>query len=109
MESILTSVKAMVGGISEDCTDFDPELIMHINSVFSILNQLGVGPEEGFSISDDTTTWGEYLGDNKHLADVKTYIGLKVKMIFDPPQGSYLEAMKEFIKELESRISYTVD
>ena len=109
MDSILTSVKKQLG-IAEEYTHFDPDIIMHINSAFSILNQLGVGPPNGFSISDDSSNWTDFIGDSKKLELVKTYVGLKVRLIFDPPTSSaVMEAIKQNIAELEWRISVTVD
>lgn len=109
MDSILTSVKKSLG-IMEECEDFDDELVLFTNSVFSTLRQIGVGPEEGFSIQDDTTNWSDYLHDDKRLEFVKTYVCLKVKMIFDPPTASTaVEAINRMISELEWRINVTVD
>ena len=84
MESILTSIKKLLG-ITEEYDQFDPDIIMHINSVFMILTQLGVGPAEGFSIEDDTAVWTDFIQDVKKLESVKTYVYLKVKLAFDPP------------------------
>lgn len=107
MESILDSIKKLLG-IAEDDTDFDPDIIMHINSVFMILHQMGVGPSEIFQIEDDTSTWYDFTPDIPRIAAVKSYIHLKVKLIFDPPDRSaVLEAYKETIRELESRLNMT--
>lgn len=109
MESILTSIKKMLG-IIEECTDFDTDIIIHINTVFGILSQIGAGPSDGFSISDKTAVWTDFVGDQMNLEFVKTYVYLKVKMIFDPPASSSIEkTYNETIAELESRISITVD
>ena len=109
MESILTSVKKMLG-IVEEYEHFDADLIMHINSVLSILTQLGVGPSEGFSIKDKTATWNDFLSDSKNLESVKSYIYLKVRLIFDPPlTSSVSEAINRMISELEWRLSVTAD
>lgn len=109
MESILTSIKKMLG-IIEECTDFDTDIIIHINTVFGILSQIGAGTSDGFSISDKTAVWTDFVGDQMNLEFVKTYVYLKVKMIFDPPASSSIEkTYKETISELESRISITVD
>ena len=110
MESILTSVKKMLG-IVEEYEHFDADLIMHINSVLSILTQLGVGPSEGFSITDKNDTWDEFLpSDSKNLESVKSYVYMKVKLIFDPPlTSSVIEAMNRSISELEWRISVAAD
>lgn len=106
MESILTSVKKMLG-ITEDYEHFDSDIVMHINSVFMILSQLGVGPTNGFTILDKSNTWDEFLPtDNKNFEAVKTYMYLKVRLIFDPPLSSaVMEAMKQMINELEWRLN----
>lgn len=106
MESILTSIKKLIG-ITEDYKYFDTDLIIHINSVFMILSQMGIGPDNGFSISDETTTWNDYLPEgNKNFEAVKTYIYLKTRLIFDPPQSSStMEAIKQTISELEWRLN----
>lgn len=102
--SILTSIKALLG-IEEDCTDYDGDIMIHINSVFMILNQLGVGPNEGFAIHDKQTTWDSYTSDDLQLESVKSYIYLKVKMLFDPPMNSIQEAAyTRSINELEWRL-----
>lgn len=108
MESILTSIKKLLG-ITEEYTHFDADIIMHINSVFMVLHQLGVGPEGGFFIEDESTTWDEYLGDPTELQLVKTYIYMKVRMMFDPPTGGVLNSMKEQINEFEWRLNVAVD
>lgn len=109
MESILTSIKKMLG-IAEEYEHFDPDIIMHINSVFMVLNQLGVGPEKCFFIEDKLSTWADFLDDPTDLQMVKTYIGLKVRLIFDPPASSVvMEAMKQMINECEFRLNIAVD
>lgn len=106
--SILTSVKKMLG-IDEAYTHFDPDIIMHINSVFLILNQLGVGPEEPFMIEDNTTEWGEFV-DEGSIEAIKSYVYLKVRSYFDPPSnGTLVNAMNDQIKELEWRLNIQVD
>jgi hypothetical protein len=86
-------------------THFDADVILHINSVLSTLNQLGVGPADGLQISDDTTTWDDLFTDLR-FNFVKSYVYLRVRMLFDPPQTSFLlEAFKEQYKELEWRIN----
>jgi hypothetical protein len=105
MESILTSIKKMLG-IAEDYNDFDPDIIMHINSVFMILRQLGVGPEDGFSIEGEDATWNDFTSDNSKVEAIKTYIYMKVKLIFDPPLNSaVIESMNRVISELEWRLN----
>ena len=109
MDSILISVKKSMG-IAEECEDFDDELMLFINSVFSTLNQLGVGPETGFAIQDDIANWSDYLNDDLNLNFVKTYVCLKVKLMFDPPSSStVIEAINREIKELEWRINVVAD
>lgn len=109
MESILTSVKKMLG-ITEDYEHFDQDIIMHINSVFMILWQLGVGPSECFSIRDNTAIWSDFMGDNTKIEAVKTYIYLRVGLLFDPPlSSSVLEAKNNQIKELEWRLHIIAD
>ena len=108
-DSILDSIKKILG-MPPDYDAFDTDLVIHINSVFGILAQLGVGPAGGFSISDNTTLWKAYLGDSKDLEMVKSYIVLKVRLIFDPPTiGAVMDAMKEQIRELEWRLNVQVD
>jgi hypothetical protein len=105
MESILTSIKKLLG-IEEEYEHFDSDIIMHINSVFMILNQLGVGPSEGFSIEDAESVWTDYIPDGSNLEAVKTYIHHQVKLMFDPPQSSaHIEALKRTISELEWRLN----
>lgn len=109
MDSILTSVKKIIG-ISEEDESFDTDLIMHINSVLMILNQLGVGPEDGFSITDKSAVWTDVIGDNKLIEATKTFVGLKVRLIFDPPTSSaVLDSINKTISELEWRINVMVE
>lgn len=108
MESILTSIKKLLG-ITEEYTHFDADIIMHINSVFMVLQQLGVGPANGFFIEDDFTTWNDYLGDPTKLQLVKSYMYLKVRMLFDPPTGAVMNSMKEQINEFEWRLTIAAD
>lgn len=104
-DSILTSTKKVLG-IEEDYTPFDLDILMHINSALATLNQLGVGPEEGFSIEDETETWSDFLGDDPRLNSVKTYVYLKTRFAFDPPGTSYLiNAIQKQIEELEWRLN----
>ena len=109
MESILTSIKKLLG-IDEDYTQFDSDIIMHINSVFLNLTQLGVGPSEGFQIEDDLDTWEDFIGDSNQLQAVKSYVYLKVKLLFDPPlSSSVIESMNRMITELEWRLNVAVE
>lgn len=108
IDSILLSVKKQTGIIAE-AKEFDDDLILAINSVLGILTQLGVG-ETNYSIKDENDTWADYLGDSKDLEMIKTYIALKVGLMFDPPQSTVIsEVKKQMISELEWRINVTVD
>lgn len=103
-ESILISVKQYLGIDAED-TNFDLDIITHINSVLMILNQLGVGPSDGFYISDKSSTWNELLNGRSDLEGVKTYIYMKVKLVFDPPMSSaVLECLNRMTSEYECRL-----
>lgn len=109
MESILTSIKKMLG-IAEEYTHFDADLIMHINSVLSILTQIGVGPSEGFLIEDDIAVWTDFIPANARLELIKSYAFMKVKLVFDPPLSSaVIESMNRNISELEWRIQVAAD
>lgn len=109
MNSILTSIKKLLG-IVEEYTYFDQDLIMHINSVLFILTQLGVGPSEGFLIEDDKATWDDFIGDKTNINSVKSYVGLKVKLLFDPPESSsQIENLNKLINELEWRLNIAED
>lgn len=104
-ESILNSIKKLLG-ITEDYTHFDADIVMHINTILATLNQLGIGPENGFAIEDEDAEWKDLLGDDTRLNLVKSYVHLKVRLLFDPPlSSSVLEAINNSIKELEWRIS----
>ena len=103
MESILTSIKKLLG-IMSDYTNFDDDIIIHINTAFAMLNQLGVGPEGGFMIVDANSRWEDYTTE-KNLNMVKTYIYLKVRLLFDPPTSSALiESINRTLSEIEWRI-----
>lgn len=105
MESILTSIKKMLG-IGEEYAHFDADIIFHINSALMTLNQLGVGPADGYFVTTDEQLWADYLGESKKLEAVKSYIYLRVKLLFDPPANSTLvEAMKQQIAEFEWRLN----
>lgn len=109
MESILTSIKKLLG-ITEEYEHFDSDIIMHINSVFMILTQLGVGPEDGFTINNKETTWNEFTNDDKKIEAVKSYVYMKVKLLFDPPaSSSVMEAMNRSISEFEWRLNVAAD
>lgn len=109
MESILTSIKKLLG-IAEEYTHFDADLIMHINSVFSILTQIGVGPAEGFSIKDESSVWSDFVPEKSKWELIKSYMYMKVKLLFDPPLNSaVIESANRIISELEWRILVTAE
>ena len=109
MESILTSVKKMLG-ISESYVVFDADILMHINSVFATLTQLGVGPIEGFAIEDANATWRDFLQEGSKLEFVKSYMYLQVRMLFDPPlTSSVLESMNRMASEYEWRLQVAAE
>lgn len=104
-DSILKSTKKILG-LADDYTPFDLDVITHINAAFSLLDQLGVGQEGGFFITDDTAMWAEFLAPPNQLNLVKTYVFLKVRSLFDPPATSFLiEATEKQIKEYEWRLN----
>ena len=108
-DSILMTIRKLVCG-DPYADHFDTDLLVHINACFSVLNQLGVGPESGFVVTDETQSWSSYVADNRTLNMVKTYVTLKVKKIFDPPlTSSVLEAMDKEISQLEWRLNVAVD
>lgn len=102
--SILNDTKKVLG-LMPDYDVFNPDILMHINTTFFTLGQLGLGPEGGIYI-DDATEWSEVIGDDPNLNAVKTYVYLRVRMLFDPPATSYLiNAMTEQVRELEWRLN----
>jgi len=105
-DSILNSIKKTLG-IDSSYTAFDPDILMHINTVFSDLNQLGIGPDEGFMIEDASPTWDDYLDGDKNTNNVKTYMFLRVKLLFDNASmtSSVVDAMERQIDKLEWRIN----
>lgn len=107
--SILDSIKKLLG-IPSEVTEFDTDILIHINSVFSILTQLGVGPSSGFSIEDSSAEWSDFIGDDARLSDVKSFVYLKTRLLFDPPASSAaMDAMNCMASELEWRINVLVD
>jgi uncharacterized protein YgiM (DUF1202 family) len=110
MESILTSIKKLLG-IAEEYEHFDSDIIMHINSVFMTLTQLGVGPSEGFYITDEETVWSDYITDPNRLQAVKTYMYLKIRLVFDSASlgSATLAAYERQIQELEWRLNVETD
>lgn len=108
MSSILDDVKHMLGLLPADHA-FDSDITMHINSVFSTLTQLGVGPFDGYMITDDSNDWDEFV-DNPQINSVKSYMFLRVKLLFDPPQvGFVIASMDRQIEQLEWRLLVASD
>lgn len=111
MESILTSIKKLLG-VSEDYEQFDAEIIMHINTVFLNLTQLGVGPSTGFFIRDSGDIWSDFVDIEKEatMNAIITYVYLKVKLLFDPPlSAAVIESIKNTIAELEWRLNVAAE
>ena len=105
MESILTSIKKLLG-MTEDYTAYDDQIIIHVNSVFMILTQLGIGPEDGFTIKDKEAIWNDFVSDETKLELVKSYVYLKVKLLFDPPSNSsVIASINRQINEFEWRLN----
>lgn len=103
--SIMNSVKRNLG-LGDDYTPFDETVLTHINSAFSTLTQLGIGPAEGFMIEDTTETWDAFLGSDPQLNSVKSYVYLRVRLLFDPPATSFhIQSQKEQITEMEWRLN----
>lgn len=107
-DSILNSVKLQLG-ILPEYTVFDQQLILAINTAFSILHQLGVGPKDGYAIEDESNQWDEVV-TKQSLNMVKSYVFLKVKLLFDPPATSFvLDAYNKQLSEMEWRINSEVE
>lgn len=112
MDSILTSVKNLIGGIAEDDESFDDQIIPHINTVLADLIQLGVGPSDGFIIEDKCSTWTDFLPYEKlvKLIGIETYVGMRVQLIFDPPNSSaVIESMQRQIDKFEWRLNVAAE
>lgn len=108
-ESILISIKKLLG-IDAFYEAFDTDVIIHINTVFAILTQLGYGPPEGFSIKDKSACWTDFILEENRIEAVKTYMYMKVKLIFDPPSSAaVIEAYKQNIAEFEWRINVAAE
>lgn len=108
-ESILLSIKKLLGP-SGSYTEFDPDIIMHINTYLMTLRQIGVGPAEGFIIEDDSAVWSDLVSDPVECQAVKTYLYCKVRLVFDPPQSaSHIKVLEDTAKECECRLNYEVD
>ena len=103
-ESILDTIKNMLG-LEKDYDAFDTEIITYINSALFTLSQLGVGPEDGFSITDSNEVWSDFIGDTSKFIAVQTFIKLKVQLLFDPPSNSFgVDAIDKQIDELTWRL-----
>lgn len=111
MESILLSIKKLLG-VSAEYDHFDPDIIMHVNTVFVILHDLGVGPKEGFSISDSEAVWMDFIDADEDIsvAMVKSYMHARVKLLFDPPVSSaHIDTLNRVINEFEWRLNSRVE
>ncbi len=109
MDSILNSIKKLLG-ITPDYTQFDPDIIMHINAAFLTLREIGVGPATGFSITDASDEWQDFVEDETLLGAARIYVYQKVRLAFDPPTNSaLLEALKSSTQEIEWRMNVLVD
>lgn len=109
MESILNSIKKLLG-ITDDYDCFDMDIVIQINTAFSVLTQIGVGPKNGFQIEDANAIWTDFIEDDPRLGMVKTYVYLKVKLAFDPPtSSSVLDSYKSTIQEYEWRLQVATD
>lgn len=109
-DSILTSIKKLLG-LEAEYDVYDLDIIVHINTAFLVLQQLGVGPEEGFRIENASDVWSDFIDDINNpeamttLSGVKTFVYLKVKNVFDPPASSIAaEAYKSMLNEVEWRL-----
>ena len=108
-DSIFNSVKKVVGLLGDD-DSFDEDILLHINSVVSTLRQLGLSIPSDFYVRDDVQTWRDLLGEFRDLDLVKSYMAMKVRLMFDPPSSSFgLASMTEMVKELEWRINVLTD
>lgn len=109
MDSILTSIKKSVG-VMPEYTIFDGDIIMYINDALSDLTQIGIGPEEGFVITDDRSKWSDFIGDSKKLESVKTYVSAQTRLAFDPPaNASHMEALQRRSDKCLWRLSHQVE
>lgn len=108
-DSILNTTKKLLG-IAEENTEFDLDIILHINSVFTILTQLGVGPSKGFFITDNSAIWSDFIPEGEMMEAVKSYMACKVRMLFDPPTSSAtMQALQNMCNELEWRLNVLCD
>lgn len=108
-DSILDTVKKTIG-LAPEIPDFDQDIILHTNSILSVLTQIGIGPEEGFVISDSSQTWKDFLGEDPNLEMVKSYVCNRVRLIFDPPTNSNVtQALEKQCTEFETRANYVYE
>lgn len=108
-DSILVTTKKLLG-MPEEYDPFDMDIVVFINSAFSTLRSLGIGPETAFSITDKEATWTQFIGAQKDIESVKEYVYLKVRTVFDPPSNSFtLDAFKDRISELEFRLAVAAE
>jgi hypothetical protein len=104
-DRILPSIKKTLG-LAETDTSFDTDVIMFVNSALGTLTQIGIGPAEGFAVEDVSATWAAFLGDDPRLNSAKTYVYLRVRLLFDPPSTSFvIDALKKQTEELEWRLN----
>lgn len=107
-DSILESVKKALG-IGPELTAFDLDIVMHINTVFTTLHQLGVG-EPGFTVEDKEATWDQFYNQTHNLHAIRTYVYMRVRIIFDPPVSAYgIQSLENACKELEWRLNHEVE
>lgn len=107
--SILNDIKKLLG-VDSECTHFDQDIILYINSALMNLTQLGVGPKDGYIITGPNEIWGDFIGDRIDIECVKTYVYLKVRFLFDPPQNSFLiESSNKIASEMEWRILHAIE
>jgi hypothetical protein len=105
VSNILDDIKKTLS-LAPDYTAFDQEIIIFINTALSTLNQIGIGPDAGLMIADNTTTWDAFIGSDANYNNVKSYIYLRARMLFDPPNNSFvINAMTKQIEELEWRLN----
>lgn len=109
-DSILLSVKKVLG-VDADCSDFDTDILMHLNSVLAVLQQLGIGPDDGYYVDGIDQTWSDYLGESHaYVAMVKSYITAKVRLLFDPPVSSaVMESLSRTCSEFEWRANVAAE
>lgn len=108
-DSILQSTKKLLG-LDREYSAFDLDIITHINSAFSTLYQAGVGPLEGYMISDENDVWSAFIGNQMHINDVKSYLYIQVRMLFDPPTTSFaLAANEKMLAEYIWRLSVAAE